>query len=57
MTIDWKTVLSAFAAALIGAGGTVGAQRLTATQTAPVAQLQLIEGMTGLCVRVEKTGK
>ena len=30
MTIDWKAVLAAVAAALIGAGGTVGAQKIAA---------------------------
>ncbi len=57
MTIDWKAVLAAVAAALIGAGGTVGAQKLAASSPAAIQQLQLVEGMTGLCIRVEKTSK
>jgi len=58
MTIDWKAVLAAVAAALIGAGGTVGAQKIAAaTPPSAVQQLQLVEGMTGLCIRVEKTSK
>ena len=59
MTINWQTVLSAIAAALIGAGGTLGVQRATAPTSTPPAitqQLTLVEGMTGLCIRVEKAG-
>lgn len=57
MTIDWKTVLSTVLAALIGAGGTLGVQKATAPSAITPAiaqQLTLVEGMTGLCIRVEK---
>ena len=56
MTLDWKTILGAVAAALIGAGGTLGAQKITTAPVASASQLQLVEGMTGLCIRVERTG-
>jgi len=57
VTIDWKTVLSTVLAALIGAGGTLGVQKATtpaAITPAFAQQLTLVEGMTGLCIRVEK---
>lgn len=59
MTIDWKSLISAVLAALAGAGGTLGVQRATAPTSTPPAitqQLTLVEGMTGLCIRVEKAG-
>lgn len=52
MTIDWKPVVAALAAAMVGAGGTLGAQHIAAPTA--YSQLQLVEGMTGLCIRVEK---
>lgn len=56
-TLDWKTILGAVAAALIGAGGTLGAQKIATTPpVASASQLQLVEGMTGLCIRVDRTG-
>lgn len=57
-SLDWKTILGAVVAALVGAGGTLGAQKISTP--APVAfasQLQLVEGMTGLCIRVDRTGQ
>lgn len=55
---NWKALAAAVVAALIGAGGTLGAQKIA--PSSPVAsasqQLQLVEGMTGLCIRVERTG-
>lgn len=57
MNLDWKAALGAVAAALIGAGGTLGAQKIAApSPVASASQLQLVEGMTGLCIRVERTG-
>lgn len=57
MNIDWKAIAAAVAAALLGAGGTVGAQKITASAPASIQQLQLVEGMTGLCIRVETSRK
>lgn len=54
MSLDWKTIVGAVVAALVGAGGTLGAQKIT-TPVASASQLQLVEGMTGLCIRVERT--
>lgn len=55
--LDWKTILGAVVAALVGAGGTLGAQKIsTPAPVASASQLQLVEGMTGLCIRVERTG-
>ena len=52
MTIDWKPVVAALAAAMVGAGGTLGAQHLTSPPPG-YPQLQLVENMTGLCIRVD----
>jgi len=54
---NWKALAAAVVAALIGAGGTLGAQKIaTPSPVASAYQLQLVEGMTGLCIRVERTG-
>lgn len=56
-SLDWKTILGAVVAALVGAGGTLGAQKIsTPAPVASASQLHLVEGMTGLCIRVERTG-
>lgn len=56
MSIDWKQVLTVVIAALLSAGGTVGAQTLIGPSTPTQMQaLHLVKGMTGLCIRVEDT--
>lgn len=55
---NWKALAAAVVAALIGAGGTLGAQKIaTPSPVASASQLQLVEGMTGLCIRVDRTGQ
>jgi len=58
MTVDWKAIISAVAAAIIGAGGTLGVQKATApgAPQAIAQQLTLVQGMTGLCIRVDDAG-
>lgn len=54
---NWKALAAAVVAALVGAGGTLGAQKISTTPVASASQLQLVEGMTGLCIRVERMGQ
>ena len=59
MTINWQLVFTALFAAATSVGGTLGLQKATGPTAIPPAfaqQLTLVEGMTGLCIRVEKAG-
>lgn len=53
MTLDTSSAVSMLVAALLGAGGTIGAQKLT-SQPQSVQQLQFVENMTGICLRIDR---
>lgn len=53
MAIDWKTLLTVVATALMSAGGTVGAQSFIGAPQPQMQALHLVKGMTGLCIRIE----